>query len=79
MNVFFEFLFILSAVILKVKFRTVRMANLWGKIKMLSQVVAVSLTVFALLLDFPFLMTVASGVFGLAVGFAILSLFTHGV
>jgi len=74
-----EILFILSALILKVKFRTVRMANLWGKVKMISQVVAVSLTLLALLLNFPFLLTVASGVFGLAIGFAILSLFTHGV
>ncbi|PIR75441.1 MAG: hypothetical protein CO030_03515 [Candidatus Magasanikbacteria bacterium CG_4_9_14_0_2_um_filter_42_11] len=75
----FEILFILSAVILKVKFKTVRMANLWGKIKMISQVVAVSLTMFALLFNDPFLMTLAAGIFGLAIGFAILSLFTHGV
>ncbi|PIR03105.1 MAG: CDP-diacylglycerol--glycerol-3-phosphate 3-phosphatidyltransferase [Candidatus Magasanikbacteria bacterium CG11_big_fil_rev_8_21_14_0_20_43_7] len=74
-----EILFILSAVILKVRFKTVRMANLWGKVKMISQVIAVSLTMFALLLDFPFLLTIATGIFGLAIGFALLSLFTHGV
>jgi CDP-diacylglycerol--glycerol-3-phosphate 3-phosphatidyltransferase len=74
-----EILFMLSAIVLKVKFRTVRMANLWGKVKMISQVVAVSLTMLALLLDFPFLLTIASGIFGLAIGFALLSLFTHGV
>lgn len=74
-----EVLFILSALILKVKFRTVRMANLWGKIKMISQVIAVCLTLLALLLDFPFLLTLAAGMFGLAIGFAIMSLFTHGV
>ncbi|PIR76021.1 MAG: CDP-diacylglycerol--glycerol-3-phosphate 3-phosphatidyltransferase [Candidatus Magasanikbacteria bacterium CG10_big_fil_rev_8_21_14_0_10_42_10] len=74
-----EILFILSALTLRIRFKTVRMANLWGKVKMVSQVIAVSLTLFALLLDFPFLLTLAAGVFGLAIGFAVLSLFTHGV
>jgi CDP-diacylglycerol---glycerol-3-phosphate 3-phosphatidyltransferase len=74
-----EIIIILSALILKIKFKTVRMANLWGKIKMISQVIAVSLTMIALLLDFPFLLTVAAGIFGVAIGFAILSLFTHGI
>lgn len=74
-----EILLILSGFVLKVKFKTIRMANLWGKTKMISQVLAVSLTMFALLLDFPMLFTVSAGIFGLAIGFAILSLFTHGL
>ena len=74
-----EIIFIASAVIAKVKFKTVRMANGWGKIKMIAQVAAVCLTLMALLLDFPLLLTIAAGIFGLAIGFAILSLFYHGI
>jgi len=74
-----EVLFILGALVLKAKFKTVKMANRWGKIKMISQVVAVSLIMIALLLDFPLLMSIAAGVFGIAIGFAVLSLFTHGI
>lgn len=74
-----EIMFILFAVMWEVRFRKPKMANLWGKIKMISQVVAVSLTMLALLLDFPFLLTLAAGVFGVAIGFAVLSLFTQGV
>ena len=74
-----EIAFIAGAVIAKVKFKTVRMANQWGKIKMIAQVVAVCLTLIALLLHFPLLLNVAAGIFGLAIGFAILSLFTQGL
>lgn len=74
-----EIAFIAGAVIAKAKFKTVRMANQWGKIKMIAQVVAVCITLIALLLDFPLLLTIAAGVFGLAIGFAILSLFTQGL
>lgn len=74
-----EIIFMFSAVLWKVRFKQPKMANLWGKIKMMSQVVAVSLTMLALLWDFPFLLTLAAGVFGIAIGFAVLSLFTHGV
>ena len=74
-----EILFIASAVVWEIRFKKPKMANLWGKIKMISQVIAVSLTMLALLWDFPFLLTLAAGVFGVAIGFAILSLFTHGV
>lgn len=74
-----EIFFILVAIYFKWRFHTVRMANLWGKIKMISQVIAVCVTMFGLLLDFPFLFSVASWIFGIAIGFAILSLFTHGV
>lgn len=73
-----EVVFIISAILAKVRFKTVRAANLWGKIKMILQVIAVFLTLLALLLDFPFLFTAAAWVFGLAIGFALLSLFRHG-
>lgn len=74
-----EIIFMVGATITKVKFRTIRMANLWGKMKMIFQVLAVFVTLLALLLDFPILLTVATWIFGLAIGFAILSLFTHGI
>jgi len=74
-----EILFILSALFVKIRFKTVRMANLWGKIKMFLQVFAVFFTLLWLLFEDPMLFSVASGLFGLALGFAILSLFTQGV
>jgi len=70
---------VVSALSVKYKFKTVKMANLWGKIKMFLQVLAVSVTLLALVLDIPYLLTIASGIFGLAVGFAIISLFTYGI
>lgn len=74
-----EIIFIVTAFVTQIRFKTVRMANVWGKIKMILQVLAVFLTLMALLLDFPLLMTAAAWVFGLAIGFALLSLFKHGV
>jgi CDP-diacylglycerol--glycerol-3-phosphate 3-phosphatidyltransferase len=74
-----EIAFIISAFVIKIKFKTVRMANLWGKIKMFLQVFAVFITLMALLLEDPALFTVAAWFFGFAIGFAILSLFTHGI
>lgn len=74
-----EILFILVAFIAKIKFNTVRAANVWGKIKMVSQVLAVFLTLAALMLNAPQLLTIASIVFGIAIGFAFLSLFAHGI
>jgi hypothetical protein len=46
---------------------------------MVLQVLAVFITLLALLLDFPALFGIASWIFGLAIGFAILSLFTYGI
>ena len=74
-----EIAIITSALVAKVMFKTVHAANLWGKIKMILQVLAVFLTLLALLLEFPLLLTAAAWIFGLAIGFAILSLFAHGV
>lgn len=74
-----EIAFIAAAAIAKIKFKTVKMANLWGKIKMLLQVLAVFVTLLALLLNYPILLDLATWLFGLAIGFAVLSLFTHGI
>mgnify|MGYP000927209908 CR=1 FL=1 len=70
---------LMSALVARFKFKTVRMANLWGKIKMILQVLAVFITLLALIFDQPILITIASGIFGVAVGFALLSLFFHGI
>jgi CDP-diacylglycerol--glycerol-3-phosphate 3-phosphatidyltransferase len=74
-----EIAFMLSALVVNYRFKTVRMANIWGKIKMILQVLAVFLTLAALLFDFPYLFTLGAWVFGLAIGFAVVSLFAHGV
>lgn len=74
-----EIAFIAGAFVARYKFKTVRMANLWGKIKMILQVLAVFLTLLALLLDFPIFFTIAAWLFGLAIGFAVVSLFAHGI
>jgi len=75
----FEIIFIASAYISRVKFKTVRMANLWGKVKMLLQVLAVCSILIALVFENPIFLSAATVIFGLSLGFAILSLFKHGV
>lgn len=74
-----EIILIVTAWISKVKFKTIRMANGWGKIKMILQVLAVFLTLMALLFEFPLLLTIAAWMFGIAVGFAVVSLFYQGI
>lgn len=74
-----EIIFILTAFVSTYKFKTVRMANVWGKIKMILQVMAVFVTMLALLFGFPELLSIAAWLFGIAIGFAVLSLFAHGV
>ena len=73
-----EIVIIMTALVAQKKFKTVRAANIWGKIKMILQVLAVFLILLALMFDFPNLFTIAAGFFGLAIGFAILSLFMKG-
>lgn len=74
-----EILFIMTALIAKTRFNTVRAANVWGKIKMILQVFAVFLTLIALVFHTPYILSLAAWVFGLAIGFALISLFSHGV
>lgn len=74
-----EIAIIALAVIAKYRFKTVRMANVWGKSKMILQVIAIFLTLLALLLDYPYLLTPAAWLFGVAIGFAIVSLFSQGL
>lgn len=74
-----EIIFIMTALVAKYRFKTIRMANIWGKTKMLCQVSAVFVTLLALVLHFPLFFTIAAWLFGLAIGFALVSLFAHGV
>jgi CDP-diacylglycerol--glycerol-3-phosphate 3-phosphatidyltransferase len=74
-----EIVFILLALVARLKFHTVKSANRWGKIKMISQVCAMFLTLSALVLNIPYLLTAAAWIFGIAIGFAIISLFTQGI
>jgi CDP-diacylglycerol--glycerol-3-phosphate 3-phosphatidyltransferase len=74
-----EIIFIVVATVAKVRFKTVRMANIWGKIKMILQVLAVFATLAGLLLAIPQFFTIGFWLFGLAIGFAIVSLFQHGI
>lgn len=59
--------------------RGVPPANWWGKTKMILQVIAVFLVLLGLLIEYPFLIEVASFVFGGAVVFALMSLFTRSI
>lgn len=74
-----EAIIITTALIAKIRFKTVAMANRWGKIKMIIQVIAIFMTLMALLFDFPALLTLAAWLFGIAIGFAVVSLFRWGL
>lgn len=54
-------------------------ANWWGKIKMLLQVLGVSVLIIAINFDLPALLLVSRGTFYLAIAFAIISLFTYSI
>lgn len=54
-------------------------ANIWGKIKMILQVLAVFLILLALTYEVPVLLTAAAWLFGAAITFALVSLFFHGI
>ena len=74
-----EIVIVLTALIAEIKFQTVRAANIWGKIKMILQVLAVFLTLAGLIWNATALFTIAAWLFGVAIGFAVISLFAHGV
>ena len=74
-----EIIFMALALVSSYRFKTVRMANIWGKIKMVSQVSAVCLTLLAIFLASPVLLNIAAWIFGVGLGFALISLFSHGI
>lgn len=74
-----EIIFMMLALVSTYKFKTVRMANTWGKIKMIMQVIAVCLTLLAIFFSSPILLNIAAWIFGIGLGFALISLFAHGI
>ncbi len=59
--------------------KIVRKANIWGKMKMIFQVIAMSLTMIALIVQLPILFSIAFWFFIFAVIFAFISIFGHGI
>ncbi len=76
---FIEMVLIGSAYYLKNKGAIEIRANAWGKGKMISQSVAVSLLLLYALVHAPFLLIGAQYVFYLAIIFALVSLITYGI
>jgi len=74
-----EVVIVISALTARIRYKQNVAANKWGKIKMMLQVIAMCLTMVGLLVGFPYLLHVATWVFGVAVGFACLSLFTRAI
>lgn len=73
-----EIVFVVAAWIRKTEGRKIE-ANVWGKIKMLLQVLGVSVLLLSVNLDIAALLPYASGLLYLAIAFAVVSLLTHGI
>lgn len=73
-----ELVFIVLATFWRLMGR-VGQANIWGKIKMILQVLAVFFILLALTFQIPALLTAAAWLFGAAITFALVSLFFHGI
>jgi len=54
-------------------------ANIWGKIKMLLQVIGTVVLLLAIVFDFEALLPFGAGAFYLAIAFAVVSLVTYGI
>lgn len=54
-------------------------ANIWGKIKMILQVLGVVILLISIVFDWAAILPLASGTLYLAIAFAIVSLFTYGI
>ncbi|MBI2436234.1 MAG: CDP-alcohol phosphatidyltransferase family protein [Candidatus Magasanikbacteria bacterium] len=74
-----EITFIVTAYIARIKFHKVVMANGWGKFKMFLQVFATCIILMALVFEIPVFFNIATGILGLSVGFALMSLYKHGI
>ncbi len=73
-----ELIIIITAWIRKRKGKIVQ-ANVWGKIKMILQVIGVSILLLAIVFDWGALTPFASGTLYLAIVFAIISLLTYSI
>ncbi len=73
-----EVIIIIAAWIRKMEGRIIQ-ANVWGKIKMILQVLGVSVLLLVIIYDWAALLPFASGMLYLAIVFAVISLLTHGI
>lgn len=76
--VLLEIMIIITAWIRKREGRFVQ-ANIWGKIKMILQVLGVTILLFSVIFNWAALLPFASGTLYLAIAFAIVSLLTNGI
>lgn len=73
-----EIIIILVAWIRKIKGKVVQ-ANQWGKIKMILQVLGVTVLLLSIIFNWASLLPFASGILYLAIAFAVVSLLTYGI
>jgi len=73
-----EFIIIFVAWIRKARGIKIQ-ANIWGKIKMMLQVLGVVILLLSIVFDLAALLPLASGVLYLAIAFAVVSLLTYGI
>lgn len=73
-----ELLIIVCAYFWKKQGRKIE-ANRWGKIKMFLQVAGITCILLAILFNAPILILIASDIFYLAIGLAIVSIVTYGI
>lgn len=76
--VFLEIIIITAAWIRKREGRVVQ-SNIWGKIKMILQVIGVAVLLLSVSFDWASLIPLASGTLYLAIAFATVSLLTYGI
>jgi len=74
-----ELIIILGALYKKYRRHEEIQANVWGKIKMVLQVLGVVLLLVAMAFDVQALLPFSNGVFYVAIAFAVMSLFTQGI
>jgi CDP-diacylglycerol--glycerol-3-phosphate 3-phosphatidyltransferase len=73
-----EIVIVIAAWMRKMEGRVIQ-ANLWGKIKMILQVLGVSVLLLVIIYNWAALLPFASGMLYLAIIFAVISLLTHGI
>ena len=77
--VIFVELVIITGGIVRKRHGITQHANVWGKIKMILQVIGVLALLISLWLGVDLFIDISTGTFSLAIVFAIISLFTYGI
>lgn len=73
-----EIIFMITATVVRALGKTPQ-SNLWGKLKMVLQCIAVFIVLLGLSLENAWMFAAASWIFGAAIIFAVISLFFHGI